>query len=550
MNPTVDIPTAADLMGLNEGHIRRLCKEGKLPGAVRQGSNWQIPCTAHPKLAPVKSPEQLSASLDTAAIPPAKLESAVWKRGILDQCESFCAAFVRNGGQRSHAMEAFARQAEVPVRSLQRWHLKWRQQGLAGLVDSRGQGESFGPLITPEAWNEFLSAYLDLRQPTVKSCWQNLSFVNTRQNKGWTIPSLRTMQQYVNDNIPLPVLVLHREGLKAYEERCAPYIETDMDSIEPGAVWVGDHHQFDFWIRHRGRWIRPWITAWEDMRSRAVLGWVITPSPNSTTILQAFKVGATSYGPPAAVKIDNGKDYDSQLWTGVTKTQRITQKVRLDETLVAGLYAMMNIGVSFAQPYHPQSKSIERWFCTVEMQFGKTMPTYCGKDTGSRPEDLFDFLATDRAVEEAMDLDEFTAAFAGYIEVYNNTPHSGRGMNGQTPMQVMRQRTSRRAMAEGVMELLLRNWTKEITVGKNGVKVNGIGYGRYDAALLMHQGRKVRCTTSAEDIQQVSVYDAHSYQLLAIATANGQLGYGAAANADDLREATAQIGRASCRERV
>ena len=143
-----------------------------------------------------------------------------------------------------------------------------------------------------------------------------------------------------------------------------------------------------------------------------------------------------------------------------------------------------------------------------------------------------------------MDLDEFTAAFAGYIEVYNNTPHSGRGMNGQTPMQVMRQRTSRRAMAEGVMELLLRNWTKEITVGKNGVKVNGIGYGRYDAALLMHQGRKVRCTTSAEDIQQVSVYDAHSYQLLAIATANGQLGYGAAANADDLREATAQKTRA------
>lgn len=254
------------------------------------------------------------------------------------------------GGNRSAAMAAFSKQADVPVRTIQRWSRQFKDKGLAGLVDSRGKGATFGPLISPDAWNEFLSLYLDLRQPSVISCLRNVEFINRRHNKGWTIPSVRAMQRYVKSHIPYKVLVLQREGQAAFDAKCAPYIETDMDTIEPGAVWIGDHHQCDCWVRYRNKWIRPWLTVWEDMRSRAIVGWCVTPSPNSTTILIAFKMGVKKYGPPEAVKIDNGKDYDCQMWTGVTKTQRITKKVRLDEALVTGLYAMMDISVSFSIP--------------------------------------------------------------------------------------------------------------------------------------------------------------------------------------------------------
>lgn len=107
-------------------------------------------------------------------------------------------------------------------------------------------------------------------------------------------------------------------------------------------------------------------------------------------------------------------------------------------------------------------------------------------------------------------------------------------------MQVMRRRRSRRVMDEGVLDLLLRNWTGELTVGKNGVRVKGLMYGRYDTALLMHQGRKVRCSYDPEDMSQVSVFDAASYRLLTIAEQSDLVGYGTAASEADLRAAMRQ----------
>ncbi len=541
---TVDIKTAAGLLGVSERHVRRLCAAGRLAGAVRNGRDWLIPRAADARLTGVKSPEQLSASLETAAIPPAKLEMAVWRRGIIERAEAFCAAAIRTGAPRSSAMAAFSRQCDVPVRTIYRWVRRYRERGLAGLVDNRGRGDSFGPVISPEAWNEFLGLFLDEREPTVKSCWQMIGFVNRQQNHGWTIPSLRTMQTYVNEHIPKPVFILHRKGMNAFLSHCAPYIEKDFDSVEPGSVWIGDHHQCDCWIRHRGKWLRPWITVWMDMRSRALAGVKVTPAPNSTTILQAMRDGVERFGLPDIVVQDNGKDFDCQMFTGVTKMQRITKQVRTDETLAAGLYAMMGMGVQFALPYNAQAKAVERLFKTIEMQFFKTFKTYCGKDTLSRPESLFDYMGTQKAVDEAMNLEEFCEAFEQYRAVYNQAAHTGDGMEGASPMQVLAQRTSRRVMADGVMDLLLQNWTPEITVGKNGVTVKGLRYGQYDTALLMHQGRKVRCTYDPDDMSRVSVYAMPNYQLLAIAEQNQLVGYGAAASEADLREAMRQRAKA------
>ena len=107
------------------------------------------------------------------------------------------------------------------------------------------------------------------------------------------------MHRLIDDRILLAVQVLHREGLAAYEAKCAPYIEVDPDSVEPGQVWVGDHSEFNCWIRHAGRWVRPWVTAWEDYRSRAIVGYRISASPNQTTIMLAAKRAVEEHGPPA-----------------------------------------------------------------------------------------------------------------------------------------------------------------------------------------------------------------------------------------------------------
>jgi len=520
-----------------------MCKAGGIAGAKREGKQWLVPVTWDSRLCGVNQPEHLAEQL--AGIPKNKLEVAKTKLGTIVEFEKFAAAAVCNGGTRTKAMNAFCLQKKVSPRTIYGWIRQYRDHGLIGLVDTRGGGAAIRQ-ISSDAWDLFASLWLDPRQPTVKACWQNVSFVNQQQNMGWFIPTLNAVYRLVAERIPMPVQVLHREGLAAYEARCAPYVIKDMDSVEPGAVWIGDHHQCNCWVRYRNRWVRPWITAWLDMRSRLIIGVDVNASPNQTTIMLAMRRGIERYGPPASVKIDNGKDYDSEMFTGTTKVRRRTlQKGYLDETLIAGIYAMMDIGVSFSIPYHPQSKSIERWFDTMDVQFCKSIPTYCGKDSARRPENLQAYLQSSKAVAEAYSLDDFAGMMATYIKTYNNSAHTGDGMDGRTPVEVMATRTNRRVLRDGVLDLLMRVWSGELTIGKNGVHFKGLWYGQYDTELMMRQGHKVRLAYNPDAMQKVYVYDAVTYKLITIAEQAQLVGYGADVDETALRDAMRKKSRAT-----
>jgi hypothetical protein len=251
-----------------------------------------------------------------------------------------------------------------------------------------------------------------------------------------------------------------------------------------------------------------------------------------------MKQAVQIYGPPDSVRIDNGRDYDSQLWTGTTKEKRkVLGKGYLNESWLRGLYGMMDVEMSFTIPYHPQSKPIERWFDTLDMQFTKTMPTYCGKDTKRRPDYLKDLLGSERAIAEAYDLTGFTQLIDKYIEAYNRSAHGGAGMEGKSPAEVLAARKSKRVILTEVLELLMRVWTKELQVGKNGVRFNGLYYGQYNPQLLACQGRKVRLAYDPEDVRQIYVYDSVTLKLVTMAEQNELVHYGAAVNEEALRAA-------------
>ncbi len=42
----IPITEAVTVMGVQRHHIARLCREGKLPGAVKMGTEWLIPRTS------------------------------------------------------------------------------------------------------------------------------------------------------------------------------------------------------------------------------------------------------------------------------------------------------------------------------------------------------------------------------------------------------------------------------------------------------------------------------------------------------------------------
>jgi transposase InsO family protein len=543
MNGNLTITQAAPKMGMSERHLRRLCIEGKIPGVIKEGDDWSLPATADARLA--EKTESVPYGIDEiAGVSAKKREAALRRLAVVKRFEQFASACIREGGTRKQALAVFSQKEDVPQRTLERWIERLRKEGIIGLVDGRG-GLALDDAISPEVFELFKSLYLDERKPSVKTCWQNIRYINSRENRGWRIPKLGAMYSIIKRTIPLPVQVLHRDGLEAYEARCAPYIEINPDSIEPGAVWVGDHSQFNCWVQHRNRWIRPWVTAWQDMRSRTIVGWDINSGPNQSTILLAMKRGVESYGPPDSVKIDNGRDYDSEMWTGTTKARRkALRKGYIDERMVAGIYAMMGVAVSFAIPYHPQAKRIERFFDTLDQQFTKTLKTYCGRDTESRPDALADYLKSDKALRESHTLESFAEAAGRYIEIYNNSVHIGAGMEGQTPLQVLNSRASRRVMVEGVADLLLRTWSGELTVGKNGVRFHDMYYGQFNNELLICQGKKVRVSYDPDDIRSVHVYDAATMKLITIAEQNHLVNYGSAVGEEDLRLAMREKAKA------
>jgi transposase InsO family protein len=539
----LDPQTAAPLLDMDERSVRRLCESGKLAGAVKTGDGWQIPADADSRFRPYLA---VGNRVDERFqnVPADKRDEAIRRAGLISEFEKFSGQTVRGGGLRTQAMRAFCFEWKIPLASFKRWLKKFRTDGIIGLVDTRGGYAAGREMISPKAFDYFKSMYLDPRQPSIKFCYQNLTFTNKKENHGWTVPDYYALCRYVAKNISKPVEILHREGMAAFEAKCAPHIIIDQDSVEPGQVWIGDHHQFDCWIRHRNDWVRPWITAWEDYRSRKIVGHFISTSPNSTTILQATRRGIEQHGAPESVKIDNGKDYDSQVFTGQTKQQRRSRVINDDEQMnISGIYALLNIGVSFSIPYHPQSKKIERWFDTLDCRFTKTFSTYCGKDTARRPEDLAEYLKTDKAIAEAYTLESFTALVEKYIAAYNASAHTGAGMDGQSPDEVFATRGSRRAIENGVLDMLLQVWSPVLTVGKNGVKFKGLWFGQFNSELMRHFGKQVRVAYNPDDITRVSVHDAATYKLITTAEQATLIQYGPVSE-EALREAMANKARA------
>jgi len=546
MQSVLTIEEAAGLLKVSPQHVRRLCASGKLLGARKVWRVWQIPTTADPMFARAELAAVPGEKVDLAGVPLDRQDAALRKLGILRACDERVAAHVRGGARADDAAVACAMEHGIDRATFFRWRRRYRDEGLFGLVDLRGWKGAGDITISPEAFEQFKPLYLDPRQPTIKQCWQNLCYINSQEKKGWRIPAYKRMCGLVDERIPLPVRILHREGLAAYEAKCAPYVQADPESCQPGEVWISDHAAFNCWIRHRGRWIRPWITSWQDYRSRMILGWHISPQPNQTTILLAMKRALDLYGPPDIAKIDNGKDYASEMWTGeTTKTRRFLSKGYLDKEMVAGIYAMLDVQVSFAIVYHPQAKGRqERWFATLDEQLSKTIPTYCGKDPASRREDIKEVLESRKIIREGYDLEGFAKVTGEFIEAYNRRAHSGEGMENRSPLEVFETRSSRRVLQAGVAELLCRVWSGELTVGKNGVRIKGIYYGQYNLDLLAHQGRKVRAAYNPDDVRSVCIYDARTLRLITTAEQNHLVAYGRAVNEEELRDAMRQKAKA------
>ena len=380
--------------------------------------------------------------------------------------------------------------------------------------------------------------YLDTRKRSKKLCHELAEAQAERS--GWECRSYKQVQHFLA-GLPPAVVLRMRKGSKAFDDQAAAHITRDYSGLRSNEVWCGDHHQFDVVVMHEGRPVRPWLTAFQDVRSRKLVGWTITPAAGNTdTILAALAAGIDSHGVPEEAYVDNGKDYDSAALQGRTKRQRAAGRRRadgppdVDANAVAGVFGELGVKVTHARPYNAKAKPIERAFGTVCGRFSKLQATYCGNTPANRPEEL----AAKLGRNVAPTLAAFTADFAAWVEGdYHARGHTGDAMDGRTPAAVFDAcLTVKRTAPAEVRRLLLWKPGPLTKVTKNGVRVGKIGYGAADLALFAWIDRDVIARVDPADVGRAAVCEP-SGKLIAFVSSNRKLPF--KSTPAELREAEA-----------
>lgn len=348
-----------------------------------------------------------------------------------------------------------------------RWVKNYRTCGFAALADriraDKGQSRWFSRHHDAAV----LAAYLylgdidrkDLRPMEKPHRGQSIAFVYDQiceraEQLGigeGELPSRETVRNFLSQISPA-MRTLAREGQRQYHERMAPYIRRRYDDIYANQIWIGDQMWHDAEVMNDGIFddvplgtpLRLRLDAFEDYRSRKIVGATWTHFGSSRSISATLLRAILQYGPPEMIYVDNGKDY-KKVAKGAQRGFPVVD-LRPDDLAPieqTGFLARAGIGVTHCIPRHPQSKGVERCFGTVH-HFDAFFSTYTSGETATRPEATGELmmqhrrlLKAGRAAESKHPLaSRFILACLAWIEKYNKTPHSGEGMDGRSPNEV------------------------------------------------------------------------------------------------------------------
>ncbi|GHV93222.1 hypothetical protein AGMMS50268_37250 [Spirochaetia bacterium] len=386
--------------------------------------------------------------------------------------------------------------------SLYRWLERYEQNGLAGLAPQYAKRRGGSGASLDEQAKELIQAiYLDSHKPSCRTVERDI------RQFGYNL-NYSIINRYIRDEIPASVKTFYRMGEKAYHDRFDPYITRDYTLFKSMEWGVADHHLFDFVIKHKGRIFRPWLTRFDDMRSRKITGWHIDVVPNTLTILRAMSMSVENCGTFDNLLIDNGKDFKSYWFAGNTWKQR---RMKLDKDtcdLVEGVLHDCGTLAHFCIPYRGQSKPIERAFRTDIELFEKRMETYVGSNTAQRPDEAKLYWGRINGrdkIDVELTLEDVRRMYAEYVEWFNNEwHHTGQGMDGKTPQQVYEEtRGPRKDIPEEMRKYIFTRREKR-TVQRNGVTIDGIEY--FNPQMVQYIGTEVEVRRDINKIGTVSLF--------------------------------------------
>ncbi|MFN7183534.1 MAG: transposase domain-containing protein [Thermomonas haemolytica] len=252
----------------------------------------------------------------------------------------------------------------------------------AGLLAPRWGMQEYEAPMPDAAWRQLLALWLRPEKPSLRMCYRQVQ--RMAEKHGWRLPSFASVARRIQ-RLPQPLVVLEREGKEAYERLWPPMRRSvaHLCALE----WVNaDGHRLDVFVRLPERFgggiERVHLVAWQDVYSRKILAWRLTPTLNAYSVILSFADLVEQYGVPDHALMDNGREFGAKAVSGGAPW-RYRFKTAEDE--MTGILPLLGVTIHWATPFHGQAKPIERAFRDLAETISKD-PRLAGAYTGNRPD--------------------------------------------------------------------------------------------------------------------------------------------------------------------
>lgn len=388
-------------------------------------------------------------------------------------------------------------------KTIEGWKVKLKKSGADALrlADRRGYHKRGFCSLTPEQTDILLRCALNPNKPHVSEAIRMAHAVLNAKGIA-NGHSDATYRRWLNGWIErnYHIWTFNREGAKAWNDKCAPYLERDYSLINVGDIAVADGHTLNFEV------INPWtgkpkrmtLIVWLDMKSSYPMGWEIMPTEDTAAISSALRRAIMTLGKfPQVAYLDNGRAFKSRFFS---------ESTNFDEAGFAGLYERLGIKTIHAWPYHGQSKTVERFFGTFA-EVERWAPTYSGTSIENKPPRMMRGERLHRRLHEqatggqVLTLEQAHRAIAAWFDTYAQRPQRGH-LDGKSPAEVF---MAGRGPGVNREELTWLMMSQEIRhINRNGISFRSRNY--YDPAL---HGRRhpVVIRYDLQDLEAVYVFD-------------------------------------------
>lgn len=441
-------------------------------------------------------------------------EECVFWENVINEWQSF--RNKENARNKSEVDELFITKMKlehpelnISTSILYRKYKALKNGNLEGLIDKRGKAKKGYTKIDEHVWQVFLSFLLDQAKHPLRKCYQytQLYIQNTAPELYEDIPAYCTFTRHVKADIPDAILTLGRDGDKAFDDRCAPYIRRTYDNMESNDYWIGDNHTIDVIVGDGEKTFRLYLTAFMDARSGIMTCIYITDTPSSQASIYSLRRGIKKYGIPKNVYLDNGREFLTFDFGGSGHRKK---KKDEDKFTPPPILERLGINMVNALVRNAKAKIIERRFLDFKNSISRLFATYTGGNVVEKPEILKVELKNGNIPDKEAFIKEIEELIEYYLnyEVYNGAVAADKG---KRKIDVYQENLHTKTIAtEEQLNLMMLRSTRAQKVTRRGVslKIGGTQLDYFNNELIMQMlNKKVYLRYDPDDLSKVRVYD-------------------------------------------